>query len=532
MGVAEISIKKWSKKRKIMSVVSLVLVCAIAAVSLYGLLKPDKGPEVTVSTVSLNNVIQTLDTTGTVESANQASFSILEGVDVLSVNVRVGDRVKAGDVLATFDTASVSSVLKEKQDAYNEAHTAYVNYIRSSQKSEGQLVSINSQISELEQKVSKLESKSDSSSEAVSVSKDEKSVLSNLLSSILGESFSDSMIGKIIDNLINAGNSVSQLTKVLTSLQNSGSVFDITQLMGGLTGYGSELSSAELQLIELKAKQALLSVESSSVLESTYKTINDSAFKSLQAVKSTVQLLNKGWVAQNDGIVREVNITAGKPYFKSKSTSSELDITSLLSAVTSGADVTEMITQLFSGTQQSGMVIEYYPFCAEFILGKYDVGKVSLDQSVKIKTTAGTELKGVITYISAVAESSNSINISSLLGTSGSSNGVPAKVSILNPDKNVIIGFDVDISIEVDRAENVPVIPIEALQTDSDGFYVFVYNKDTRKVTKKDVKIGLYDGDVYQIVSGLKVGDTIVNNPPTSLLDGDRVTVTAKQKTK
>jgi multidrug efflux pump subunit AcrA (membrane-fusion protein) len=472
MGVAEISIKKWSKKKKIVSVVSLVLVCAIATVSLYALLKPDEGPEVTVSTVSLNNVIQTLDTTGTVESANQASFSILEGVDVLSVNVRVGDRVKAGDVLATFDTASVSSVLKEKQEAYNEAHAAYVNYIRSSKESEGQLVSINTQISELEQKVAELESKSDSSSEAVSVSKKEKSALSNLLSSILGETYSDSMIGKIIDNLLNAGNSVSQLTKVLTSLQDSGSMFAITQLMSGLSGSDSELSSAELQLIELKAKQALLSVESSSVLESTYKTINDSAFKSLQAVKSTVQLLNKGWIAQNDGIVREVNITAGEPYYKSKNTSSELDITSLLSAVTSGADVTE----LFSGTQQSGMVIEYYPFCAEFILGKYDVGKVSLDQSVKIKTTAGTELNGVITYISAVAESSNSINISSLLGTSGSSNGVPAKVSILNPDKNVIIGFDVDISIEVDRAENVPVIPIEALQTYSDGLYVFIYN--------------------------------------------------------
>lgn len=531
LGVAAISIKKWSKKKKITAAVSLVLVCAIATVSLYALLKPDGGPNVSISQVSLNDVIQTLDTAGTVESANQGIFSILEGVDVLSVNVRVGDRVKAGDVLATFDTTSVSSVLKEKQRAFDEANAAYNNYIMNSKKSKSQLVSINTQIDELEKKVAKLETEADSGSKAVSATQEEKSALSKLLSSILGENYTESMLGKIVDSLLNAGNSVSKLTKVFSSLQGSGSMLDISRLMGGLSGHDSELSSAELELIELKAKQALLSIESSSTLESTYKTISDTAYKSLESIKSTVQLLNAGWVAENDGVVREVNIVAGQPYYKAKKSTSGLDMTSLLSAVTSGADVTQMISQLFGGAQESGMIVEYYPLTAEFVLGKYDISKVTMDQSVKIKTTAGSELEGVITYISAVAESSDSINISSLLGTSGSSNGVPAKVSILNPDKNVIIGFDVDISIEVDRAENVPVIPIEALQTDSEGFYVFLYDKSTAKVIKKDVEIGLYDGDVYQVISGLSVGDTIVDNPPTSLEQGDRVTVTAKQKT-
>ena len=76
-----------------------------------------------------------------------------------------------------------------------------------------------------------------------------------------------------------------------------------------------------------------------------------------------------------------------------------------------------------------------------------------------------------------------------------------------------------------------PVLPIEALQTDSEGFYVFLNDKSTAKGIKKYVEIGLYDGDVYQVISGLSVGDTIVDNPPTSLEQGDRVTVTAKQKT-
>lgn len=520
MGVTQISKSKMTTKKKAIIIVGAILFCVVAAISAYALLKPDTGPQVKVSTVDLSDVVQTMDTTGAVESDNKGSFPIIEGVKVVSVNYRVGEKVSTGDVLATFDTASISSVLKEKQEAYNQAYAAYRNFISSSNEAKKELSNINAQIAELERKIDRLKKEGDSGS--IEVASEEKSQLKTLLESILGDDYSDSRIGEMIDRLLDAGNSVSDLVNFLKTLSGGGS-FDFSLLMGAQ----SEASSAEIELISLKAKQALMSVQSNSTFESLYKQISDSAYSSLQEVKGIVKSLDEGWVAQTDGIVREINIVEGQVYYPAQKSSSNLDITSILNSVTSGGDITSMIAQLFNN-EESGMVVEYYPFIASIILGKYDVGKVKMDQNVIIKTVSGKEFNGYVTYISPVAESAGSINISSLLGSSGSTSGVAAKITIPNPDEDIIIGFDVDVSIKVDSVENVPVIPIEALQTDNEGFYVFVYDKSTQRVTRTDVTIGLYDGNVYQITSGCEVDDVIINNPPSSLMDGDRVSVSAK----
>ena len=63
------------------------------------------------------------------------------------------------------------------------------------------------------------------------------------------------------------------------------------------------------------------------------------------------------------------------------------------------------------------------------------------------------------------ATQSSGVDISSLIG-SGSANGVDAKVTIDNPTSSVIIGLDVDISIDVDSKNNVLLVPSEAVKND------------------------------------------------------------------
>ena len=82
-----------------------------------------------------------------------------------------------------------------------------------------------------------------------------------------------------------------------------------------------------------------------------------------------------------------------------------------------------------------------------------------------------------------------------------------------------------DVSINVDKAINATLIPAEAIKFDSDGSYVFIYNSGTNTVSKVKVKTGIFSGSVYQIISGCKVGDTIVKAPSLTLADGDKVTV-------
>ena len=70
---------------------------------LYTNFKPEPLPEYNVTEIKLGDIQSTYETTGTVVSDNTEAYTAITGVKVTAVNVKVGDSVKAGDVLAQFD---------------------------------------------------------------------------------------------------------------------------------------------------------------------------------------------------------------------------------------------------------------------------------------------------------------------------------------------------------------------------------------------------------------------------------------------
>ena len=184
---------------------------------------------------------------------------------------------------------------------------------------------------------------------------------------------------------------------------------------------------------------------------------------------------------------------------------------------------------LFSVSRQINAIDEIIAEKASFLLGKYDVLKVSMDQPVKITSPKGNVSEGKVTFISPVASTSTDINISSLLGTSGSASGVVTKVSIPQPDESVIIGFDVDLQMDVGQAENALIVPAEAVQFDNEGSYVYIYNEAENTVTRAIVRTGIFSGKQYQILSGCEEGDYIVKAPSISLADRVKVNVRGRE---
>jgi hypothetical protein len=143
--------------------------------------------------------------------------------------------------------------------------------------------------------------------------------------------------------------------------------------------------------------------------------------------------MRNGWIAKDKGIVAEVNISEnGTP--NNNSANSSVDISTVLGAVTSGADVTSMLSSFF-GQGQVAVRVLYYPLVADVSLSKYDVLDVSLNQDVIIKPASGNELKGKVSYISAVATSSNGLDIGAIMGSSSASSTIPAQVTIENADR-------------------------------------------------------------------------------------------------
>ena len=270
-----------------------------------------------------------------------------------------------------------------------------------------------------------------------------------------------------------------------------------------------------------------MKLQSGDTLASLYLSVAESAKNDLDSTVEAVNALKKGWVAENDGVVREINIVSGETYHTPKSNSTvsldSIDISSLLSSATSDTkDFSGIINQLFPGTP-GGIVVEYYPLSATFSVIVKDIYKIKLDQPVEITGATGKKFSGYVSFISPTASESASSSITSLLGSTSGGSEVEAKAMIEQPDKSIIIGLSVDMSIKLETQKNATLVPVESIQYEDGKSYIYLYDPDSKTVKKTEVTTGLFDGEHYQILSGCSVGDKIVKIPSEDIEDGQKI---------
>ncbi len=520
--------KALSKGKKTAVIVGVIAVVLAIALLIYFLVRPEPGTPVTLVSVEQGDIQQELIASGTVESDNQTNFSLLEGTKVLTVNVKVGDHVKKGDVLATFDVSSLSGKLSERRAAYNEALQTYNNSLAAASEAKVKLPQVNADIAELEKKIEALTQQAQAAQTTTQAAASEQTQAATEATTT--PNTLQGQIQAIIDKLLGANGTVSQIQKLMEQLtQMAENGFDLSSMAGSAS---TELIQAQMDLAQLKIQKTTLEAQQNGTLSRTYKLVVDASKKSLDEMETMVESLQNGWVAEDDGVVTAVNITAGETYQGggASATTGSFDISSILQAVSGGTDLDSLMNTLTSlGTGANvGMTVENYgQFYASFSLDKYDVLNVKTGMPAVI-TTASGELDGEVSFISPVASSGGGLDLSNLAGSltgAGSSSSIPAKVKINNPDASVIIGVDVDIAIQTDAASGATLIPLESLLVEEGKKYVFVYNEEEGIVTKTEVETGLVSDTMYQILSGVSVGDQIVRAPSKTLADGARVTV-------
>lgn len=116
-----------SKKKKIIIAALAIVIVAVLVVAVIlraGGKSREKNQEksVTLHTTPLQkmDLTSSISVTGTIASADSRSItSGLSEVEITSVPVSVGDYVKAGDVICTFDSATIEDELEEAQSEYN-----------------------------------------------------------------------------------------------------------------------------------------------------------------------------------------------------------------------------------------------------------------------------------------------------------------------------------------------------------------------------------------------------------------------------
>lgn len=125
-------VQKLGNKKKMLIPVVIVLVLA-GGFGVHGLNRhkarkamAEKMSQVETTTVTKQNLVDSISVTGTVNSADARDVSaIASNVEVETVNYKVGDYVNEGDVVVVLDSSELERKLKEAQNSqalseYNE----------------------------------------------------------------------------------------------------------------------------------------------------------------------------------------------------------------------------------------------------------------------------------------------------------------------------------------------------------------------------------------------------------------------------
>ncbi len=138
-------------------------------------------------------------------------------------------------------------------------------------------------------------------------------------------------------------------------------------------------------------------------------------------------------------------------------------------------------------------------------VNKYDIVNIEEGQkaTVNIKNKPYT---GTVTRIERMAKDS------------GQNTGIGVEVKLDEPDSDIILGIEAKTKVSTANLDDVISIPVEALNEDEDGSYVFTLHDG--KVHRTFVEIGVKNDSMAQIISGVTVGDKVVWNETTMLTDG------------
>ncbi|WP_157971276.1 efflux RND transporter periplasmic adaptor subunit [Pseudogemmobacter bohemicus] len=83
-------------------------------------------------------------------------------------------------------------------------------------------------------------------------------------------------------------------------------------------------------------------------------------------------------------------------------------------------------------------------------------------------------------------------------------------LEVANPEGRLRIGMSAEVSIELDRADGVLVVPSSAVKTDAAGSYVEILDRPDGSPERRDVSVGLNNKITAEIRDGLREGDMVV----------------------
>lgn len=419
--------------------------------------------KVNSQTIAKADMSQVLELNGTVAS-NETQVAFADtNLKVSKVYFKVGDEVKKGDLLVSFDETEIDNAIEllnleaaAKEGGYQNALQVSDKYNALYSEATRNLKVLNQQIADTEEAIINKQKEinqrsSDLAGEGARLQmsiidwsdEPESDELANLRKQAQNNAYVQSYDSELL-----------RLQEELVRLNNQ---------LAGFKEYKSEMTSQ-------KASSAL------GVITEGGKAQLD-AEKEAGEINTANQIAKleeakKGIKAEFNGVISSVNVEEG-------------------SLVCAGTPVIS--------------VDSLENVCVKCNANKYDIISIEKGQSVNVKIL-NKDYTGEVTRMEKIT------------GTDAAGVGVDVK---LDSTEDVILGLDVKAKVSTASLTGVISVPNEAVVTENEKSYVFV-SRD-KKAVKVNVETGIKNDDSVEIVSGLKEGDIIVWSDAKELSDGEDV---------
>lgn len=139
-------------------------------------------------------------------------------------------------------------------------------------------------------------------------------------------------------------------------------------------------------------------------------------------------------------------------------------------------------------------------------ISKYNLAKVKLGQKATV-TVAGKEYEGTVSRINGIATANAS-------GTPV----ITAEVHIDNPDESIYLGVEAKAVIHTNEAKGVLLAPVETINTDTKGDFCYVIENNI--LVRKNVVTGVSSDTFIEVTEGIKAGDKLVSDYTQTLTEG------------
>lgn len=556
--------KKKEQKKKLRKriIIGAVIAAVLAVMILPGLFAPEVLPTVNVTTVTKGEVAQLIEGSGTVKSEEVKTYFSPVSATVEQCDLKVGDTVEAGETLLTYNEKELNQLYQQAELTGSVSNYGYQDTMTKNSENESEYARSSDAVDVLENAIeNEKEANKQVQDKITEYSGKQGDIQVSISQYQAAASDAQSQIDGANQQKTSAQSRIAEIEKILAddaAVPETPAVPDSEAGEGETENSGTgennpavsegqkKMTAEERALLEEEKtqKQAAVTLAEQTIAEQT--AARDEALKTVKDLQGELNSISgdindyqdslqdsadelerlQTWKAKEEGIKESSDAailsSAATQQLAADNSLDNLNVLMTKEDINEGkggvkAEFSGIVTEVSAaagGPASKGgslfTVASNENVIVDMPVTRYDLEKLEVGQTADI-TLAGKTYTGTVSRLSRLAaENAKGTPV------------VSAEIHIDNPDENIYLGLEAKVTVNGFKAENVLVVPVEAVNTGTDGSFCYVAEQGV--VVKKPVETGLSSTTLVEIKSGLEEGDQVIKIGTDLIEEGMQVT--------